>query len=92
MISLTDHFSGEGRLRNLAPVRLRINCSSFLGVAAKTFIGSPVTTFPTMRFVYSCGVSFMENQMAWHYLPMNEEQYQQAVQEVTECGKLSATV
>ena len=39
-----------------------------------------------------CGVSFMENQMAWHYLPMTEEQYQQAVREVTECGKLSATV
>jgi transketolase len=39
-----------------------------------------------------CGVSFMENQMAWHYLPMNEEQYQQAVREVKECGKLSATV
>jgi transketolase len=39
-----------------------------------------------------CGVSFMENQMAWHYLPMSEEQYQQAVREVTECGKLSATV
>jgi transketolase len=39
-----------------------------------------------------CGVSFMENQMAWHYLPMSEEQYQQAVREVTECGKLSATL
>lgn len=39
-----------------------------------------------------CGVSFMENQMAWHYLPMSEEQYQQAVREVTACGKLSATV
>ncbi len=36
-----------------------------------------------------CGVSFMENQMAWHYLPMNEEQYQQAVREVSECGKHS---
>jgi transketolase len=39
-----------------------------------------------------CGVSFMENQMAWHYLPMSDEQYQQAVREVVECGKLSATV
>lgn len=39
-----------------------------------------------------CGVSFMENQMAWHYLPMNEEQYEQAVREVKECGKSSATV
>jgi transketolase len=38
-----------------------------------------------------CGVSFMENQMAWHYLPMTEEQYLQAVREVKECGKLSAT-
>ncbi len=36
-----------------------------------------------------CGVSFMENQMAWHYLPMTEEQYQQAVLEVTECARLS---
>jgi transketolase len=41
--------------------------------------------------IKGCGVSFMENQMAWHYLPMSEEQYQQAVREVTECGKLSAT-
>ncbi len=37
-----------------------------------------------------CGVSFMENQMAWHYLPLNEEQYNQAVREVSECGKHSA--
>lgn len=37
------------------------------------------------------GISFMEDQVAWHYLPMSEEQYEQAVREVTECGKLSAT-
>ena len=29
-----------------------------------------------------CGVSFMENQMAWHYLPMTEEQYRQALKEL----------
>ena len=28
------------------------------------------------------GVSFMENKMEWHYLPMNANQYQQALQEV----------
>lgn len=28
------------------------------------------------------GVSFMENRMEWHYLPMNESQYTQAVNEV----------
>lgn len=42
------------------------------------------------RTVKGFGVSFMENQMAWHYLPMNEEQYLQAVREVRECGTLSA--
>jgi transketolase len=26
-------------------------------------------------------VSFMENKMEWHYLPMSDEQYRQAVQE-----------
>jgi len=39
-----------------------------------------------------CGVSFMENEMAWHYLPMTEEQYHQAVLEVTECARLSVLV
>jgi transketolase len=28
------------------------------------------------------GVSFMEHQVAWHYLPMSAEQYQQAIQEI----------
>jgi transketolase len=28
------------------------------------------------------GVSFMENQMAWHYLPMTAEQYLQAAEEL----------
>ena len=28
------------------------------------------------------GVSFMENKMEWHYLPLNSDQYQQAISEV----------
>jgi transketolase len=28
------------------------------------------------------GVSFMENQMKWHYLPLKEEQYKQALREI----------
>ena len=28
------------------------------------------------------GVSFMEKQMGWHYLPLNEDQYQQALSEM----------
>jgi transketolase len=30
-----------------------------------------------------CGVSFMQDRMEWHYLPMTAEQYAQAVQEVS---------
>jgi transketolase len=33
------------------------------------------------RTVKGHGVSYMENKMEWHYLPMNDEQYQQALQE-----------
>jgi transketolase len=29
-----------------------------------------------------CGVSFMENRMEWHYLPLSEDQYKQAVREM----------
>lgn len=32
------------------------------------------------------GVSFMEAQMAWHYLPLHEEQYKQALSEVAAAG------
>lgn len=30
------------------------------------------------------GVSYMENKLEWHYLPMNEEQYEQAKSEIAE--------
>ncbi|MBC7621522.1 MAG: transketolase [Candidatus Saccharibacteria bacterium] len=35
-----------------------------------------------LRTVKGHGVSFMENQMAWHYLPLTAEQFQTAVQEI----------
>ena len=28
------------------------------------------------------GVHFMENRMEWHYLPLNEEQYYKAIEDV----------
>jgi transketolase len=34
------------------------------------------------RTTFGSGVSFMENQIKWHYLPMSEEQFSQAVAEV----------
>lgn len=35
-----------------------------------------------LRTTKGKGVSFMENQVAWHYLPLSDEQYQLAVQQV----------
>ncbi len=34
------------------------------------------------RTVFGKGVSFMENQIPWHYLPMNKEQYARACAEI----------
>lgn len=35
------------------------------------------------RTVFGKGVSYMEGQLKWHYWPMNEEEYEQALVEVT---------
>ncbi len=35
-----------------------------------------------LKTVKGHGVRFMEDQMEWHYLPLNHEQYQQALQDV----------
>jgi transketolase len=43
------------------------------------------------RTIKGCGVSFMENKLEWHYLPMSEAQYRQANREVMErCAMRSA--
>ena len=43
------------------------------------------------KTVKGCGVSFMENRMEWHYLPMTKDQYLQAISEVTpQCATSSA--
>jgi len=35
------------------------------------------------RTTFGCGVSFMEREIKWHYLPMTAEQYQMAVEEAS---------
>jgi transketolase len=39
-------------------------------------------TFIVARTHKGCGVSFMQDRMEWHYLPMTAEQYARAVEEV----------
>jgi transketolase len=40
--------------------------------------------------VKGCGVSFMEHRMEWHYLPLTEPLYREAVAEVLQCVTRSA--
>jgi transketolase len=42
------------------------------------------------KTVKGCGVSFMENRMEWHYLPLTAATYKQAVDEVRGCATHSA--
>jgi len=34
------------------------------------------------RTTFGRGVSFMENQIRWHYFPMSDQEYERAVDEV----------
>jgi transketolase len=36
------------------------------------------------RTVFGKGVSFMENQIRWHYMPMSDDEYSQAMREIEE--------
>jgi transketolase len=38
------------------------------------------------RTTFGKGVSFMEGQLAWHYWPMNQDQFAQAIQEIVGTG------
>jgi transketolase len=54
---------------------------------AATLGRSADTDHPGPRVVVAqthkgCGVSFMQGKMEWHYLPMNEDQYRQALAEI----------
>jgi transketolase len=57
----------------------------------ETFAGLDPTTGPPhvilARTVFGKGVSFMENTIKWHYWPMNDEEYAQALREVEGGGQ-----
>ena len=52
--------------------------------------GGPIGVVAQTR--KGCGVSFMEDQMQWHYLPMNTQQYEQACREVKAACAMSSVV
>ncbi len=62
--------------------------SCFSGIDAKAKPGRPKCV--VARTVKGCGVSYMEDRMEWHYLPMDDEQYKNALTQVNKiCVKSS---
>jgi transketolase len=54
--------------------------------AIEQALRTPATDRPLVvvaKTIKGHGVSFMENKMEWHYLPMTAEQYQMAVEEAS---------
>jgi transketolase len=43
---------------------------------------SPAPHVVVARTVFGRGVSFMERQLKWHYMPMNDDEYRQAIAQV----------
>jgi transketolase len=50
------------------------------GALTSTSAGAPQVV--VARTVFGKGVSFMEGRIKWHYMPMNDDEYRQAVAEV----------
>ena len=40
------------------------------------------------RTTFGKGVSYMESKIAWHYWPMNDDQYAQAIRELEGAGSV----
>jgi transketolase len=57
------------------------HCLDDIRVALASSTGKPLIII--LKTVKGHGVSFMENQMAWHYLPLTSTQFQLAVEEVS---------
>jgi len=49
---------------------------------ALSSVSSSAPRVVVARTVFGKGVSFMEGQIKWHYMPMNDDEYRQAVEQV----------
>lgn len=80
-IASLSPFSDKFKSFGITPIEIDGHSWPQLSAAIK----KPVLKSPKIilaNTVKGNGVSFMENKMEWHYLPMTDEQYQAAVQEL----------
>ena len=60
----------------------RVNGHDLIAIRAALDKPSDKCRLIILETTKGAGISFMENRMEWHYLPLKEEQYNQAIQEL----------
>lgn len=70
------------KLRGFAITILSVNGHDLNAIRAALDAQSDQPKLLILNTTKGHGVSFMEKQMGWHYLPLNEEQYKQALSEI----------
>jgi transketolase len=82
--STTEVASMEGLAKRIAAFGVAITEIDGHDPQALAAIGNTADgpQFILLNTIKGKGVSFMENRMEWHYLPLNAQQYEQAVKEV----------
>jgi transketolase len=80
------------RFRAFGVETLEIDGHDVEGISAtlQRCTGGPIIAVARTR--KGCGVSFMENRMEWHYLPLDAEQYEKACREVKQECAISSVV
>lgn len=83
--STREVMSLDGLTQKIAGLGLDVreidgHCDASLGDALGCNVDGPQVI--AMRTTKGRGISFMENKLEWHYLPLNEEQYDQAMIEL----------
>ncbi len=58
------------------------DCQQMLNVVNKLDYKSAAPHVLIAKTTFGKGVSYMENQIQWHYLPMTDEQFDQAIKEI----------
>jgi transketolase len=78
------------RLRAFGVTTIEIDGHDPRAIVAALARGEPGPLAIMAKTVKGHGISFMENRMEWHYLPLTATTYEQAVKEVLECATRSA--
>lgn len=91
----SNGLQGFGTTKEISGLELNVEKFASFGVAAEVIDGHNLVQIETacdratsgIHFFIAqtckgCGVSFMENKMEWHYLPLTREQYEAALEEI----------